>query len=106
MGDLAVGAVGDDDGSAGPCVDSVSDCNRGAVWVLFLDGVPAVCPGDCPADVDGSGAVRVPDLIVLLGCWGTLPGFDPACPCLDTDGSGDIRVPDLIDFLGKWGACP
>ena len=96
FGDLAVGAHGDDDGGD----------LHGAVWMLFLDGVPAACPGDCPADVDGSGDVRVPDLIVLLGCWGTLPGFDPACPCLDADGRGDIRVPDLIDFLGKWGACP
>ena len=96
VGDLAVGARGDGDGGEA----------RGAVWVLFLDGVPAVCPGDCPADVDGSGAVRVPDLLVLLGCWGALPGFDPACPCLDADGSGDIRVPDLIELLGLWGACP
>ena len=62
--------------------------------------------GGCPADVDGSENVRVPDLIVLLGCWGTLSSFDPACPCLDADGNGDIDVPDLIEFLGKWGSCP
>ena len=64
------------------------------------------CNDACPQDVDLSGDVRVPDLIVLLGCWGPLPGLDPACPCLDDDGSGDIRVPDLIKMLGEWGVCP
>jgi cysteine-rich repeat protein len=33
VGDLAVGAYGDGDGGSA----------RGAVWVLFLDGVPIVC---------------------------------------------------------------
>ena len=61
--------------------------------------------GVCPSDTDDSGDIRVPDLIVLLGCWGPLPGFDPACPCLDIDDSGDIRVADLIQLLGDWGPC-
>ena len=61
--------------------------------------------GECPQDTDGSGDVRVPDLIVLLGCWGAL-GANPDCDCLDTDGSLDIRVPDLIVMLGAWGTCP
>ncbi|MCH8345262.1 MAG: FG-GAP repeat protein [Planctomycetes bacterium] len=42
LGDLAVGATGDDDGGI----------NRGAVWVLFLDGVLTldldIKPGACP----------------------------------------------------------
>jgi hypothetical protein len=57
--DLAVGARFDDDG--GP--------NRGAVWVLFLDGTP----GKCLSDLDASGDVGVKDLLILLGNWGLCP---------------------------------
>ena len=71
-----------------------------------LRGGGGPCNGACAQDVDFSGDVRVPDLIVLLGCWGSLPGGDPRCACLDTDGSNDIRVPDLIVMLGEWGTCP
>ena len=60
--------------------------------------------GVCPSDTDDSGEIRVPDLIVLLGCWGSLTG-DPVCACLDIDDSGSIRVPDLIGLLGDWGVC-
>ena len=74
---------------------------RGGFWQ-----VSGPCNSACVWDIDGSGDVRVPDLIMLLGCWGTLPGLDPACPCLDIDASGDIRVPDLIAMLAEWGVCP
>ena len=57
------------------------------------------CP--CPADFDGDGQVRVPDLIILLAAWGPNPGH-PA----DLDGNGEVRVPDLIALLAKWGVCP
>lgn len=60
-----------------------------------------VPPPPCPADLDGDGEVRVPDLIILLGAWGPNPGH-PA----DFDGDGEVRVPDLIVLLGAWGACP
>ena len=56
---------------------------------------------DCgPADLDGNGEVRVPDLIILLGAWGPNPGH-PA----DLDGNGEVRVPDLIMLLAAWGPC-
>ena len=74
-GDLAVGAPHDDDGGA----------NRGAVWILFLDGAP----GECPWDLNNDDAVGTPDLIVLLGSWG-----DP------------YGARDLIELLGNWGRCP
>lgn len=54
----------------------------------------------CPADFDGNGDVRVPDLLVLLGAWGQNPGH-PA----DLDGDGVIGTADLIILLGKWGPC-
>ncbi len=85
VGDLAVGAPLDDDGGE----------NRGAVWVLFLDGVPA-----CPADLDGDGAVGAADLAELLGSWGPCAG----CPA-DFDIDGDVDAADLATLLGNWGLC-
>ena len=76
----------------------------------------ARAPGDTAGGEGGGpdGQVRVPDLLKLLGCWGTItPQSDPACACLDTfsqDGTevpdGQIRVKDLIPLLGHWGICP
>ncbi len=73
---------------------------RGGFWQLS-----GPCNTPCVQDIDGSGDVRVPDLIKLLSCWGPLTG-DPDCACLDIDSSGDVRVPDLIALLAKWGVCP
>ena len=56
VSDLAVGANRDDDGGA----------YRGAVWVLFLDGI-------CLWDLDASGDIGVKDLLILLGNWGPCP---------------------------------
>ena len=53
------------------------------------------------ADLDGDGAVRVPDLIILLAAWGPCPGDCPS----DFDGDGEVRVPDLILLLAGWGEC-
>ena len=87
VGDLAAGAWGDDDGGSG----------RGAVWVLFLDGI-------CVWDLDASGDVGVKDLLILLGAWGPCP---PKGDCLaDFDDSGDVGVKDLLILLGNWGQCP
>ncbi len=75
----------------------------GGFWQPAPSGGP--CNSACVWDIDGSGDVRVPDLIKLLSCWGPLTG-DQDCACLDIDGSADIRVPDLIAMLAKWGVCP
>ncbi len=91
VGDLAVGAVLDDDGGF----------NRGAVWILFLDGVPQT---PCPWDLDGSGNVGVKDFLLLLGAWGPCPPKGD-CPA-DFDGSGDVGVSDFLELLGNWGPCP
>jgi hypothetical protein len=95
--DLAVGARGDDDGGTPP------NANHGAVWVLFLGGIPAGC-GDCPTDVDGSGDTGAFDLAVLLGSWGPCAPGD-VCECLDSDGNGIIGAADLAQLLGAWGPC-
>ncbi len=88
VGDLAVGAIGDDDGGSA----------RGAVWVLFLDGVPA--PGKCPADLNGDGSVGILDLLALLAAWGSNPGGPP-----DFDGDGTVGILDLLTLLANWGPC-
>ncbi len=99
VGDLAVGATNDDDGGIPP------DANRGAVWILFLNGVP-----ECPADLSGDGIVEAFDLAMLLGAWGPCPepfkeGY-PADTC-PADLSGDCVVEafDLALLLGAWGPC-
>ncbi|MHC5024288.1 MAG: hypothetical protein ACYTGG_10335 [Planctomycetota bacterium] len=54
----------------------------------------------CPADIDGSGAVGVNDLLAVLAAWG--PGGGPA----DLDDDGIVGVTDLLLVLASWGACP
>ncbi|MCH8344570.1 MAG: FG-GAP repeat protein [Planctomycetes bacterium] len=84
--DLAVGAQLDDDGGF----------DRGAVWILFLDGV-----GACPWDLDGTGGVGILDLLALLAAWGSDPGGPP-----DFDGDGAVGILDLLTLLANWGPCP
>ena len=55
---------------------------------------------DCPADFDNTGAVRAPDLAILLGAWGPNPNH-PA----DLDADGTVAAPDLALLLGAWGPC-
>jgi hypothetical protein len=58
-----------------------------------------VCIPECAADIDGSGAVDVSDLLLVLLAWGQGPG--PA----DVTGDGVVDVLDLIAVLSAWGAC-
>ena len=81
---LAVGAWGDDDGGT----------DRGAVWILFLDGI-------CLWDLDANGSIGVSDLLALLADWGPCKG----CPA-DFDDDGSVGVSDLLALLANWGPCP
>ncbi len=97
-----------------PCIDAGDNGLAGSD--TDLDGNPRIVDGDddgkatvdmgayefqaCMADFDGDGAVRVPDLLFLLGEWGGNPD-SPA----DFDSDGQVRVPDLIVLLGSWGIC-
>ncbi|MCA9283997.1 MAG: hypothetical protein KDA22_02190 [Phycisphaerales bacterium] len=61
-------------------------------WIATLPGP------DCPADLDGDGAVDGADLGELLSQWG---GAGSA----DLDGSGTVDGADLGVLLAAWGAC-
>ncbi|MCH8824087.1 MAG: FG-GAP repeat protein [Planctomycetes bacterium] len=82
VGDLAVGAQNDDDGGT----------NRGAVYILFLDGI-------CLWDLDANGSIGTSDLLELFAQWGTA---GPA----DFDGSGAVGTSDLLILFANWGPCP
>ena len=72
--------------------------NVSATIGLFKTGTPAdlsvqilgpsVSPA-CPWDLDGDGAVAVPDLLFVLANWGA-----------------PYDVPDLLALLNDWGPCP
>ena len=72
--------------------------NLGRASVLLsVPGAPP-CPGACPADLDGNGAVDGADLGLLLSGWGI-------------DATGDINADGTIDgadlgvLLSAWGPC-
>ncbi len=91
------------DGVAGFVIDSLSEVSLVAADVpsfTITDETIELAP-PCPADLDGSGAVDVKDLLILLGAWGPNKGH-PA----DLDGSGAVDVKDLLELLGAWGPCP
>ena len=74
------------------------DDGRAAVWRDRRGGnVDVLCratlPSDgCAADVDGSGAVDVGDLVAVLGAWGPCPGCAE-----DIDGDDLVGVSDLLE---------
>jgi len=107
--DLAVGAGGDDDGGR----------DRGAVWVLFLDGVPAgpdlsilgSCPGAMRFSVQGAtplervaylyargeGRLRIPD---GSPCAGTTLGLNNTAQLADVvradaNGTANLDIPNV-----------
>ena len=56
-----------------------------------------------PGNLDGDGAVGVPDLLALLAAWGPCTGpCPPSCPA-DIDGDCIVGVPDLLILLANWG---
>jgi len=58
-------------------------------------------PNNCPADLNGDGAVDGIDLGALLGAWGECAGCDA-----DLNADGTVDGIDLGGLLGGWGECP
>ena len=55
---------------------------------------------DCPADLNGDGAVGAGDLAILLASWGPCPGCPADLDCDNTVGAGDLAI-----LLASWGPC-
>ncbi len=62
------------------------------------NGIPDGC--DCPADVDGDGAVGITDFLALLAAWGSNPGHTA-----DIDNDGVVGILDFLTLLSDWGPC-
>jgi hypothetical protein len=56
--------------------------------------------GTCPADVDGSGAVDLPDFLEVLAAW------DQSGVPADVNGDTVVDVLDFLEVLSAWGPCP
>ena len=52
----------------------------------------------CDGDVDGSGAIGLGDIAMIVSAWGNCDG---ACAA-DTNDDGQIDVRDLIEILMRW----
>jgi hypothetical protein len=93
--DLAVGAIGDDDGGSGAFAD------RGAIWVLFLDNGQTVTSS---GDLNGDGDVDGFDLALLLGQWTGTASYRACPPHIPADLNVDCKVNgfDLALLLGAW----
>ena len=68
-----------------------------------LDAHSAIVAIPILADLDGDGAVAVPDLLMLLAAWGACPQpCSPECTA-DIDASCTVDVADLLVLLANWG---
>jgi len=73
--------------------------------IVYLENTPSLnlqnpSAGTCPADVDGSGAVDVPDVLEILAAWG-----QSGVPA-DVNGDTVVDVLDFLEVLSAWGPCP
>ncbi len=55
----------------------------------------------CAGDVDGSGAIDVNDVLLMLGAFGNQTNGPE-----DLDGDGEVTVNDLLILIAAWGPCP
>ncbi|MEM9467818.1 MAG: hypothetical protein AAGA90_20765 [Actinomycetota bacterium] len=77
------------DGEIGGWCEGDNEVNGTDVQRLLDEWGPCADPDDCPADLNGSGAVGEVDLAILLAHWG---------PCHvqgDTDGDDSLGLGDL-----------
>ncbi len=70
----------------------------------FLRLTLQVPPPPCPHDLNNSGQIDTPDLLIVLGNFGTAV---PPNTGGDFDGDGDVDTLDLVSLLGVFGSpCP
>jgi trimeric autotransporter adhesin len=95
---LSIASVSSDDAGAYTCSVSNS-CGSETSFAATL--TIGEC---CAADVDGSGAVDVDDLIAVILAWGDCPAPPAACDA-DVNDSSAVDVDDLIAVILAWGEC-
>jgi hypothetical protein len=74
------------------------DIADGTCEDINSDGVPDEC--QCLADIDGSGAVTIDDLLAVIGYWGS------SVPAGDLNSDGTVDIEDLLILFDNWGPCP
>jgi hypothetical protein len=76
----------------------------------YLAGFTACLgPVDCIADINGSNAVDIDDLLMVISTWGECPAPPEACPAdiwPQPRGDDSVNIQDLLAVIGAWGACP
>jgi hypothetical protein len=81
-------------------------------WECPTEPIPvhqafALMASDCPEDLDGSGAIDLPDLADLLSRYGSCVGDAAYSPAADFDNDGCVNLPDLAQLLSVYGQiCP
>jgi hypothetical protein len=84
------------------CQDANGDGRPDACCPEDWDGIPPACAVACGADLDGSGAVDINDLLAMLGAWGqTCP---EGCPA-DLTGDGAVGIDDVLSLIAAFGPC-
>ncbi|GMU80434.1 MAG: hypothetical protein AMXMBFR47_03050 [Planctomycetota bacterium] len=95
-------AVGGEDYTEMQSSGGWNDLN-GTQLLYGLIEVPTT--GGCPGDLDGSGAISIQDLALLLSNFGTTSGA--GADDGDLDGDGDVDIQDLANLLSVFGTdCP
>ncbi len=101
-----LGACCRPEGSCQISSQNTCELSLGGIWQgEGVECQDVACPGPCPADIDGSGAVSLTDLISVLDAWGP---YEP-CPPLraaDIDEDCEVGFSDLLIVLADWGVCP
>lgn len=80
-----------------------SDLGSGSIVEAAIDDVALIdldCGAPCPADLDGSGAVDLTDLSLLLSNFGSTSA-DPEDG--DLNGDGNVDLTDLSLMIGAYG---
>ncbi len=78
-----------------------NDWNRLGLITGAQKGAVQRCAAKAPADLNSDGFVSMPDLLLLLGAWGSsLEAWQ------DVEGDGLVGIGELVRLLGAWGPLP